>query len=58
MDRLNKLDVFYYDRPVGTMALHRNRLAVAQGIGLPIAKARKIALTVRDCVFEMLGDYL
>lgn len=33
-------------------------LAVAQGIGLPIAKARKIALTVRDCVFEMLGDYL
>lgn len=27
MDRLNKLDVFYHDRPVGTMALYQNRLA-------------------------------
>ncbi len=27
MDRLNKLEVFYHDRPVGTMALYQNRLA-------------------------------
>ncbi len=27
MDRLNRLDVFYHDRPVGTMALYQNRLA-------------------------------
>ena len=27
MDRLNKLDVYYHDRHVGTMALFRNRLA-------------------------------
>lgn len=27
MNRLNKLDVFYHDRPVGTLALHQNRLA-------------------------------
>ena len=27
MDRLNKLDVYYHDRLVGTMALFRNRLA-------------------------------
>ena len=27
MDRLNKLDVFYHDRHVGTMALYQNRLA-------------------------------
>lgn len=27
MDRLNKLDVYYHDRRVGTMALYQNRLA-------------------------------
>lgn len=27
MDRLNRLDVFYHDRPVGIMALYQNRLA-------------------------------
>ncbi|MDE7247151.1 MAG: type II toxin-antitoxin system HipA family toxin [Lachnospiraceae bacterium] len=27
MNRLNKLDVFYHDRPVGTLALYQNRLA-------------------------------
>ena len=27
MNRLNKLDVFYHNRPVGTMALYQNRLA-------------------------------
>ena len=27
MDRVNKMNVFYRDRPVGTMALFRNRLA-------------------------------
>ena len=27
MDRINKLDVFYHDRLVGTMALYQNRLA-------------------------------
>ena len=27
MNRLNKLDVFYHDRSVGTLALHQNRLA-------------------------------
>lgn len=27
MDRLNKLDVYYHDRKVGTMALYQNRLA-------------------------------
>lgn len=27
MDRLNRLDVFYHDRPAGTMALYQNRLA-------------------------------
>ncbi len=27
MDRLSKLDVFYHDRHVGTMALYQNRLA-------------------------------
>lgn len=27
MDRLNKLDVYYHDRHVGTMALYKNRLA-------------------------------
>lgn len=27
MDRLNKLDIFYHDRTVGTMALYQNRLA-------------------------------
>ena len=27
MDRLNKLEIFYHDRPVGTMALYQNRLA-------------------------------
>lgn len=26
MDRVNKMNVFYHDRPVGTMALYRNRL--------------------------------
>ena len=26
-DRLNKLDVYYHDRKVGTMALYQNRLA-------------------------------
>ena len=26
MDRLNRLDVFYHNRPVGTMALYQNRL--------------------------------
>lgn len=26
MNRLNKLDVFYHDRPVGTLALYQNRL--------------------------------
>jgi serine/threonine-protein kinase HipA len=27
MRRLNKVDVFYHDRQVGTMALYENRLA-------------------------------
>ncbi len=27
MNRLSRLDVFYHDRPVGTMALYKNRLA-------------------------------
>jgi len=27
MDRINKLDVFYHDKAVGTMALYQNRLA-------------------------------
>ena len=27
MDRLNRLDVYYHDRPVGTMALYQKRLA-------------------------------
>lgn len=27
MNRLNKLDVFYHDRRVGTLALYQNRLA-------------------------------
>ena len=27
MNRLNKLDVFYHDRLVGTLALYQNRLA-------------------------------
>ena len=27
MDRLNKMDVYYHDRKVGTMALYQNRLA-------------------------------
>lgn len=27
MDKLSRLDVFYHDRPVGTMALYQNRLA-------------------------------
>ena len=26
MDRINKLDIFYHNRKVGTMALHQNRL--------------------------------
>lgn len=30
MDRLNKLEVFYHDRHVGTMALYQNRLAAFQ----------------------------
>lgn len=33
MDRLNKLDVFYHDRPVGTMALYQNRLAAFEYVG-------------------------
>ncbi len=33
MDRLNKLDVFYHDRPVGTMALYQNRLAAFEYSG-------------------------
>ncbi len=28
MHRLNKVDIFYHDRQVGTMALYENRLAV------------------------------
>lgn len=27
MNRLNKLDIFYHNRPVGTMALYQKRLA-------------------------------
>ena len=27
MDRLKKLNVFYHDIPVGTLALYQNRLA-------------------------------
>ena len=27
MDRLNKLDVYYHDQKIGTMALYQNRLA-------------------------------
>ena len=26
MDRLNKLDVYYHDQKIGTMALYQNRL--------------------------------
>lgn len=33
MDRLNKLDVFYHDRLVGTMALYQNRLAAFEYSG-------------------------
>lgn len=33
-------------------------LAVAAGIGIREAQARKIALDVRNCVYEMLGEYL
>ena len=33
-------------------------LAVAQKIGLNMTMARKTALNIRDCVSEMLGEYL
>ena len=33
-------------------------LAVAQKIGLNMTMARKTALNIRDCVNEMLGEYL
>ena len=33
-------------------------LAVAKKIGLNMTMARKTALNIRDCVNEMLGEYL
>ena len=33
-------------------------LAVAKRIGLNTTKAKKTALEIKDCVFEMLGDYI
>ena len=33
MDRRNRLDVFYHDRLVGTMALYQNRLAAFEYSG-------------------------
>ena len=33
-------------------------LAVAKKIGLNMTMARKTALNIRDCVSEMLGEYL
>ena len=33
-------------------------LAVAKKIGLNIAKARKTAAGIKECVYDMLGDYI
>lgn len=33
-------------------------LAVAKKVGLNVSRAKRIALDIRACVFEMLGDYL
>lgn len=33
-------------------------LAVAEGIGFNIARAKKIAANIRECVCEMLGEHL
>lgn len=42
----------------GTDPCMEDILAVAAGIGIREAQARKIALDVRNCVYEMLGEYL
>ncbi len=33
-------------------------LAVAEKIGLNVAKSQKAANEIRECVYEMLGDYI
>ncbi len=43
MGRLNKLEVFYHNRPVGTMALYQNRLAVFEYNGDWIAEGFAIS---------------
>lgn len=43
MDRLNKLEIFYHDRPVGTMALYQNRLAAFEYNGDWLAEGFSIS---------------
>lgn len=43
MDRRNKLEIFYHDRPVGTMALYQNRLAAFEYNGDWLAEGFSIS---------------
>ena len=43
MDRLNKLEIFYHDRPVGIMALYQNRLAAFEYNGDWLAEGFSIS---------------
>ena len=42
----------------GTNPGMKDILAVADGIGLNHARAKKIAEEIRECVYSMLGPYL
>lgn len=46
VNRLNKLEVFYHERSVGTMALYRNRLAVFEYDKDILAVAKKITQSI------------
>lgn len=43
VNRLNKLEVFYHERSVGTMALYQNRLAAFEYV---LAVAKKITQSI------------
>ena len=68
MDRINKLDVFYKEQKVGTLALYEKTvhgngvdpgvndvLAVANEIGISKIQAINIAKDIKECVHEHLG---
>ena len=46
VNRLNKLEVFYHERSVGTMALYQNRLAAFEYDKDILAVAKKITQSI------------